>query len=191
MTRVREARSVLEEGGLVVYPTETAYGIGCNALDEEAIEMIYDAKQRPREKGLTVVCSSLEQVERHAYLEPEERKIVEELMPGPLTLIVDRKPDVPEMLNSDFAFRISSSELCRELSRDFPVVATSANISGRPARYSVQEISAELIEKVDLVIDHGKLDTSPTSTVAELVDGDIHVHRKGPFSKQELEEVIA
>ncbi len=190
MTGLEEARQVLADGGLVVYPTETAYGIGCDALNPDAIDRVYKAKQRPREKGLTVICSSLEQVENHASLNDSERRLVKELMPGPLTLVVEPKEHIPENLNTDFAFRVSSSELCRELASEFPVVATSANISGRETSYSVDQISRELLDEVDAVLDRGELGSSPTSTVAEVVDGDVEVHRTGPVSKSDIEEAI-
>lgn len=190
MTGVEEARRVLSYGGLVVYPTETAYGIGCDTLNPDAVESVYEAKQRPREKGLTVICSSLKQVENHARLTGSERRLVEELMPGPLTLVVEPKDHVPRGLNESFAFRVSSSELCRDLASDFPVVATSANISGRETSYSVDEISGELLDEVDAVLDRGALGPSPTSTVAEIADGELQVHRPGPVSRSDMEAVL-
>jgi len=190
VTGVEEARRVLADGGLVVYPTETAYGIGCDALNPDAVERVYEAKQRPRDKGLTVICSSLKQVENHASLTGLERRLVERLMPGPLTLVVEAKEHVPGNLNEGFAFRVSSSELCRDLASDFPVVATSANISGRETSYSVDEISGELLDEADAVLDRGGLEPSPTSTVAEITDGDIQVHRSGPVSGSDMEEVL-
>jgi L-threonylcarbamoyladenylate synthase len=190
VTGVEEARQVLADGGLVVYPTETAYGIGCDALNPDAVERVYEAKQRPREKGLTVICSSLKQVENHASLTSAERRLVERLMPGPLTLVVAPKEHVPGNLNESFAFRVSSSELCRDLASDFPVVATSANISGRETSYSVHEISEELLDEADALMDRGGLEPSPTSTVAEITDGDIQVHRSGPVSKSDMEAVL-
>ena len=110
MKIIEEAQRIMENGGLIVYPTETAYGIGCNALDKEAVEKVYDAKQRPKSKGLTVICSSLNQVEKYAELTEDERKLVEEFMPGPLTLVVEKKDNIPENLNDSFVFRISSAD---------------------------------------------------------------------------------
>ncbi len=190
MTGVEEARRVLADGGLVVYPTETAYGIGCDALNPDAVERVYEAKQRPRKKGLTVICSSLKQVENHASLTGLERRLAEKLMPGPLTLVVAPKEHVPGNLNESFAFRVSSSKLCRDLASDFPVVATSANISGRETSYSVHEISEELLDEADALMDRGGLEPSPTSTVAEITDGDIQVHRSGPVSRSNVEGVL-
>ena len=190
MNTIKEARKLMEEGGLIIYPTETAYGIGCNALDEEAVEKVYEAKQRPRSKGLTVICSSLEQVENYAELTKDERKLADAFMPGPLTLVVEKKQNVPDNLNDSFVFRISSSDTARELAKDFPIVATSANISGQSTSYRVEDISDELIEKVDMVLNEGELSEGPTSTIAEVMNGEILIHRKGPVTEEELRNVL-
>lgn len=187
---VGEAKRVLEKGGIVVFPTETAYGIAADALNEEAIEEVYRAKQRPREKGLTVIVDSLETAERYAEISKPERKIVEEFMPGPLTLVAEKKGSVPDSLNEKFVFRISSGEIARKLSEFGPVTATSANISGEDTSYSVEDISGDLLEKVDYVIDVGQLEKGPTSTIVEMEDGDVILHREGPIKKQEIVKVL-
>jgi L-threonylcarbamoyladenylate synthase len=188
--QVEDAKENIKKGGIVVFPTETAYGIAADATDEEAVEKVYEAKQRPRSKGLTAIVDSLETAERYAELDEVERKIVEEFMPGPLTLVAEKKDSVPENLNKDFAFRISPSKVSHELASKSPITATSANISGNETSYSVDDISEELLEKVDHVIDAGELEASPTSTIAEVVDGEVVVHREGPIKKKELEKVI-
>lgn len=187
---VEKARKVIEDGGIVIYPTETAYGIAADALNEEAIERVYEVKQRPREKPLTVIAHDLEQVEKYAELTPEERKIVEEFMPGPLTLVVEKKPEVPDVLNEKFVFRISSGETARELARDTPVTATSANISGEDTSYAVDDISPELKEKADFILDAGRLEEKETSTIAEVKNSEIVIHRRGPVTKEDLEKVL-
>ncbi|MFB6266004.1 MAG: L-threonylcarbamoyladenylate synthase [Candidatus Nanohaloarchaea archaeon] len=111
---VEKARDVIREGGIVIFPTETAYGIAADALNPEAVERVFEAKQRPREKGLTVIVDSLETAERYADLSDEERRIVEELMPGPLTLVSEKKDNVPHNLNEQFVFRVSSGKVASE-----------------------------------------------------------------------------
>ncbi|MFB6147304.1 MAG: L-threonylcarbamoyladenylate synthase, partial [Candidatus Nanohaloarchaea archaeon] len=174
----------------VVFPTETAYGIAADALNEDAVEKVYEAKQRPREKKLTVIVDSLETAEEHAELTDNERKVVEELMPGPLTLVVDKKPEVPDVLNDRFVFRIPGSELARKLAEYGPITATSANISGKDTSYSVEDISDELLEKTDYVIDVGELEPSATSTIAEVNNSDVVIHREGPVERGDIEEVL-
>lgn len=188
--QVEEAKQVLADGGLVIFPTETAYGLAAYALDPGAVERVYEAKQRPREKKLTAIVQSLEQAEEYAELTDAERKIVEEVMPGPLTLVAEKKPVVPGALNEEFVFRIPGSEVARELPEQGPVTATSANISGAETSYRVEDISRELREKVDYIIDAGELEPSETSTIAEVNNSDVVIHRKGPVTREEIEEVL-
>lgn len=187
--KIEKARKVIEKGGTVIFPTETAYGIAADATREEAVEKVYELKKRPRGKGLTVIVKSLEQAEKYADFSEDEKKIVEEFMPGPLTLIVEKKENVPDNLNEQFAFRISSSETARKLAENTPITATSANISGKETSYSVEDISDELKDKADYIIDAGELDEGPTSTIAELKD-DLVIHREGPIKKEEIQKVL-
>jgi L-threonylcarbamoyladenylate synthase len=188
--QVEEAKKMIEEGGIVVFPTETAYGIAADATDPKAVEKVYVAKQRPRSKGLTAIIDSLEAAEWYAELSEEEKKIVREFMPGPLTLVAEKKENVPDNLNEDFAFRISSGKVASELAKTGPITATSANISGNETSYRVEDISEELLEKADYVIDAGELDEGPTSTILELVNGEPVVHREGPIKKKEIEKIL-
>ena len=184
-----KALQTIKDGGLIVYPTETAYAIGGDALNEKVIDQVYEAKQRPKEKGLTVIVDSLETAEQYADLNEAEKALVDEFMPGPLTIVAEKKENVPEDLNDNFVFRISSSPIARELA-DRPLIATSANISGESTSYSVEEISDELLENVDFVLDKGRLPRGPTSTIVEIDGGEVFIHRKGPISKDEIEAVL-
>ena len=188
--QIEEAKKVIGKGGLVIFPTETAYGIAADATDREAVEKVYEAKKRPRSKGLTAIVDSLETAEKYAELSDRERKIIGEFMPGPLTLVTERKSSVPDKLNEDFAFRISSGEVADKLAEVGPITATSANISGEETSYSIEDISDELMEKVDYVIDIGELDDGPTSTIAAVREDGVKVFREGPIKKQELEKVL-
>ena len=187
--QIEEAKKAIRNGGIVVFPTETAYGIAADATDPEAIEKVYKAKNRPKSKGLTAIVDSLETAEKYADLNKDERKIVEEFMPGPITLVADKKEKVPNNLNEDFAFRISPSNVSSELASEGPITATSANISGNKTSYSIEDISEDLLDEVDYVIDVGRLDPSQTSTIVEIDSDEIILHREGPIKKQELEKV--
>lgn len=187
---LQEYRERLDEGKIGVYPTETAYGIAADALNEEAVEKVYKAKKRPKSKPLTTICHDLDQVEEHANLTEDERKLIEEFMPGPLTLVVEKKDHVPDNLNESFVFRIPGSETARKLAEKGPITATSANISGESTSYSVDDISDELLDKVDFVVDEGELSDGPTSTIAEVNNGEAVVHRRGPVSEKDLREVL-
>lgn len=187
---IEEAKQIIEDGGVVVFPTETAYGLAADALNPDAVEKVYEAKQRPRSKGLTAIVDSLETAEQYAELSEREKKVVKEFMPGPITLVSEKKENVPDNLNQDFAFRVSSGVVASQLAEVGPITATSANVSGKSTSYSVESISEELLEKVDGVIDRGELSDGPTSTIVEISDGDIIIHREGPISKDEIEDLF-
>jgi len=187
---LKAVKEKLKEGGIVVFPTETAYGVAADALNQEAVDKVYEAKQRPYEKGLTVIVDSLETAEEYAELSENEKKIIEEFMPGPITLVTEKKEEIPDNLNEKFVFRISSGDIADKLSEFGPITATSANISGKETSYSVEDISEELLNKVDYFIDAGELDQGPTSSIVELDNGEITVHREGPIKKEEIEKVL-
>ncbi|MDY6776522.1 MAG: L-threonylcarbamoyladenylate synthase [Candidatus Nanohaloarchaea archaeon] len=189
---INEAVEKIWSGGIVVYPTETCYGIGCDATDAEAVDRIYDLKDRPRDKGLTVVVGSLETAEEYAELSEEERSICRELMPGPLTLVAEKKDGVPGVLNEDFAFRIPGSETARRLAErsGVPLVATSANVSGEPSRYTVEDIEDAILESSDLVLDAGELERREPSTVIGLTGEGLKVYREGPVKREDVEAVL-
>lgn len=188
--QVEEAKEVLGNGGIVIFPTETAYGIAADATNPEAVEKVYELKERPREKGLTTIASSLSQVEEYAELSENEKEIVENFMPGPLTLVAEKKSHVPDGLNENFVFRISSSEIARTLAEDFPITATSANISGQETSYSVEDIDPGLRQRADYIIDVGELEHSPTSTIAEVNNSHLVIHRRGPITREQLKDVL-
>lgn len=190
MKDIEKAQEVIENGGTVIFPTETAYGIAADATNREAVKKVYEMKQRPRSKGLTTIVNSKEQGEKYTELGEEERKIVEQFMPGPLTLVTEKDSKLPDNLNEKFVFRISSSVLARALAANTPITATSANISGRKTSYSVEDISDELKEKADYIIDRGELDDSPTSTIAEVNNGELVIHREGPVKRSEIEKAL-
>lgn len=190
-TQIEAAVDALDDGGTVIYPTETCYGIGCDATAVDAVEEIYALKQRPRSKPLTCVVDSLEMAERYGELTERDRRLVRELMPGPVTLVVDRADALPEVVNPDLAFRIPDSEIAHRLTADLgaPVIATSANISGQPSSYAIEEIDERLRDGVDAVIDAGRLADRPSSTIVDLRDGTT-IYREGPVSRNAIEEAI-
>ena len=187
---LEKAKKVIENGGLVVFPTETAYGIAADATNAFAVEKVYEAKDRPRSKGLTTIVDSLGTAESYGDLSEEEKKVIKEFMPGPMTLVARKSEGLPPALNEDFVFRISSGEVASRLAEVGPITATSANISGEETSYSVQDISQALLDEVDYVLDAGELEASETSSIVEINNGEVEVHREGPVSKAELENVI-
>ena len=187
---LEKAKKVIENGGLVIFPTETAYGIAADATNAFAVEKVYEAKDRPRSKGLTTIVDSLETAESFGELSEEEKNVIDEFMPGPLTLVARKSEGLPPALNEDFVFRISSGEVASKLAEVGPITATSANISGESTSYSIDDISQELLESVDFILDAGELEASETSSIVEINNGEVEVHREGPVSKTELEKAL-
>lgn len=189
---VAAAAEVVAGGGTVIYPTETCYGIGCDATDPEAVSRVYELKDRPRERKLTVIVDSVATAERYAELTGDERALVERFMPGPLTIVAAKRETFPDLTNHDFAFRIPGNRAARTLAREagVPVVATSANVSGNPENYRVDDIAPRLRQGVDRILDAGELARQEPSTVIGIRDGEIIVHREGPVTRDELEAVL-
>ncbi|MFP4116541.1 MAG: L-threonylcarbamoyladenylate synthase [Candidatus Aenigmatarchaeota archaeon] len=189
---IEQAAKRMKDGETCIYPTETCYGLGTNALDEKAVKKIYNVKERDEEKKLSCLVPSLEEAEKYCNLSRNERKVCERFMPGPLTLVAEKKDNVPDLLNKDFVFRISSNKVANKLSEKagVPLVATSANFSGTEGRYSLGNISMVIKERVDVIIDHGKLKGEEPSTVVKVEDNEVKVFREGPVSKGEIERFL-
>jgi len=190
---IDKAIKAVKEGKIIIYPTETCYGIGTNALNEESIKRIYEIKNRSKEKKMSCLVSSIEQAERYCELNEKERRICEKFMPGPLTLIAEKKNKIPGILNKDFAFRISSNEIARKIPEKsgVPLVSTSANISGEDNPYEIEEISNVLKEKIDFIVDIGRLEKTPPSTLLKIENGKIKIFREGPISQKDIEKELS
>lgn len=189
---LEKAGEDMRNGMTCIYPTETCYGLGTNPLDREAIEKIRQIKNRPEEKKLSCIAASIEMAEEYCLLSEEERELCEEFMPGPLTLVTEKKDKVPDLLNDKFVFRISSNKKARKLSEsaEVPVVSTSANLSGAPSPYSIKDISRLVKEKVEYIIDAGELEPTDPSTVLELEDGEPKILREGPVSEGQIQKFL-
>ena len=187
-----KAEEVIREGGIVIFPTETAYGLAADATNEDAVEKIYELKNRPRSKGLTIIIDSMDKAFEYGDLKDDEVDVMDGLMPGPLTLVTEKPDDskLAENVNDDFVFRISPDEVAQKLSNNVPITATSANISGKATSYAVEDISESIRENVDYIVDKGRLPDRPTSSIVEISDGDVLVHRRGPIKKKEVENVL-
>jgi len=186
-----EAAALVRRGKLVAFPTETVFGLGADALNAEAVRGIFATKERPADNPLIVHLARANQIESvAARLPPAARRLAKRFMPGPLTLVTEKKERVPDNLNEKFVFRISSGEIADRLAERGPITATSANISGNDTSYSVEGINPELKDKAEYIIDRRELEESPTSSIAEIVDGEVVMHREGPINKSEIEKIL-
>lgn len=166
-TEIKEVIKVLESGGVVVYPTDTVYGLGANISSESAIEKVYSIKNRNYNKPLSICLSEIKDIAKIAYLEWGE-DLIKQILPGPFTILLKKKEHISELLTSGrekIGIRIPDNQICRQLTTKFPITTTSANLSGEPAPKSVDEVIMQLGDSVDLIIDGGKTQGIPSTVI--------------------------
>ncbi len=180
-----QAAEVLTQGGVIVYPTETAYGLGADYFNEEAIKKIYAIKQRQADKPLPVIVADLETAEKLVIFDDKIRQLVAQHWPGPLTVVLPFKLfGQKKHFLETLGLRISSNIFCLALSKIFanPIVSTSANISGQKAIYNVEQIKEQFSRcnvKPDLLINAGNLPLTLPSTIIKSENGKIKILRQG------------
>ncbi len=184
---VSEVVSVWWSGGLVVYPTDTVYGLGADAENEEAVLRVYEVKGRERDKPLTIAVSDFDMLEGYAVLNKVSRELVRHFLPGKVTFILPKTKRVPDSVNPKaIGVRIPNLDLTRDLIRSFgrAVTATSANRSGSPPKRDPREVAEEI--EVDLLLDYGVLPPSRPSTVVDLTGERPVLVREGDVPFEEI-----
>lgn len=189
---IREAAGLIREGKLVVYPTDTLYGLGCNALDEDAISAVFDVKKRDRGKPLSVTVCNLKMLRKYAVFDERAMRVMEPFLPSPVTFLVKKRmlPDSLTGGSDKVGVRIPEDRTALKLVMEagVPIVATSANISGRPSSETVEEALAQL-PAVDLFLDSGRRSGLP-STIVDLTLDPPEIVREGKKSSWEILRVI-
>lgn len=179
------AASALEDGELVVYPTETVYGLGGDALDPGTVERVFAAKRRNREKPLSMAVPDLETAFRYTTPTERERAFAEQFLPGPVTLVLERTSTVPDVLTAGrdrVGVRVPDHDIALALlDRVAPITATSANVSGESSARRVADLDDAIREAVAVVLDGGET-PGGGSTVVDVSRGEIH--RRGPLAEE-------
>lgn len=195
LNKIKEAAKCIKNGELVLFPTETVYGIGANALNEKAVNKIFEAKGRASDNPLIVHISDYYMLEDLVQnIGKVEQKLINKFWPGPLTIIFDRKKCVPNNVTAGLdtvGIRMPSNEIARRLieySR-FPIAAPSANISGRPSGTKIEDIIEELDGKVEYILDAGKTDIGVESTVIRVKDRRVHILRPGKITAEDIKKL--
>ena len=171
------AVDAIEAGEAVVYPTETVYGLGADATDPEAVGRVYEIKNRPRDKPLSVAFGDIDHATQ--YTEPTDRELafMREFLPGPVTVIVDRKLTLPDMLTDGdprIGVRVPANEIALQLCRAAgPITATSANRSGEPSVRQPADLPESVRQAVGAVIEASET-AGTESTVVDVSTGEIH-----------------
>lgn len=185
---LEEVLAILEHGGVIIYPTETSYGLGCDATNDDAVARIFRIKGRPEAKGLPILLPTLEGASRYVEVPDVAKRLAELYWPGPLNIVLKNTVDTPVSLRcaegDTQSVRVSSHPFAQALVRAFarPLVATSANVSGEDALYSldgVEKMFEHQSDKPDAVVHAGTLPVVPASSIVEVVDDEVRVLRKG------------
>lgn len=193
---LREVVEILNSDGVIIFPTETVYGIGGNALSNSVVDKVYEAKKRPRDKAVNILVANTDQIEKYAEITSDiERKIIQNFMPGPITLILKKKPNFGDYFTQDddtIGVRIPNQKIINAIldKIDYPLIAPSANISGRESGVEASVIAEDFKDSVDAIIDGGKATLSRSSTIVKIVDGEVLIVREGNISKEEILKII-
>lgn len=190
------AASIIRGGGLVAFPTETVYGLGADAMNENAVRRIYEAKGRPADNPCIVHVDSRKMLDRIAGgVADKADRLIERFWPGPLTLVFERKSEVAPSVSaglSTVAVRMPANRIALELISvsNSPIAAPSANISGRPSPTCASHVLDDLDERVDLVLDGGTTNIGIESTVLDLTVEPPLILRPGWITREALNTVI-
>ena len=181
---------ILAAGGAVVLPTETVYGLFAQALNEEAVERVYELKRRPRDKALNLNVASIEEIYAFSKNQPSYLKqLYQAFLPGPLTIILQANDRVPTWINSGMetvGFRIPKHSVTLDLIRKYgPLIGPSANLSGKASGTSFQQIVMDFQEQVSGVEDDAAL-TGQDSTILDLSGEKAHILRQGAITREDI-----
>jgi len=187
---IREAAATIFKGGLVVYPTDTVYGLGCHPFDKEAVNKVSDVKRRSK-GNFPVLVGSIEKAKELGEVDGNAETLALRFWPGPLTIVVSSRAEFPPaIVGTDrmVGLRIPGRKDTLDLISmcGGSLVGTSANISGAPSTTRAEEALKTFEGKVDLVLDGGSLSKSPESTVVRVAGNHVDILREGAISRQEI-----
>lgn len=180
--------TVLKKGGLVIFPSDTVYGLLVDATNEEAVKKLIAFKNRPLGKAISVFIADINNIDNYVSVDQKQQSTLHQLLPGPFTMVLPSKHVTSKLLESEkgtLGIRIPDYDLIRQLVKNYgkPITATSANLAGRSSHYSIDSLLKELPkgkqDLVDLIVDAGKLPRNKPSTVLDLTQLEIKVLRKG------------
>ena len=197
----KTVNGVLSRGGLIIYPTETCYGVGVDATNPNAVKKLLTYKKRPEGKAISIAVSNQQMAEKYVELNETAKNIYQEFLPGPVTVISKSKNIVADGIEAEddtIGVRIPKYEFTLKLIKAFgkPITATSANSSGKKTPYKINDILENISEKqkglIDLILDNGELEHNPPSTVIDTTKEQMKVLRRGQMSMGKLvnEQII-
>ena len=189
------AIDILNHCGLVAFPTDTVYGLAARAFDEDCIERLYVVKGRKHTKAIALLMSKVEQLDQVAVeINETAWRLAEHFWPGPLTLILNRHPSLPEILSPEPTIGIRVPDHPNALAlmdHTGPLAVTSANLSGQDPTSTAKGVLAQLDRRIHLIIDGGQTPGGVPSTVVDCTTPEIKILRPGPLSLHQLKSVLA
>jgi len=192
---IPHALEILKRGGLVAFPTDTVYGVGALAFDGKAIESIYIAKDRPVEKAIPILIGGPEDLEKVTVDVPTiAAKLAARFWPGPLTLIVPKHPNLPEVVSAGptVGVRVPDHPIARVLlTAAGPMAVTSANISGMDSPKTAEDVNRQLNGRIPLILDGGETPGGVPSTVVDCTGAETVILREGPVTMDDIQAALA
>lgn len=195
-SELKNINNCLKNGGIVIFPTETVYGIGALATNESAVDNIFIAKGRANDNPLIVHLSNVNEIGKYAYISNDiEQKLINSFMPGPFTIILKKKEIIPNNVSAGLntvGIRIPSNYIANKILsyNNLPIAAPSANVSGRPSGTNISDIIYEFNDKVDYIIDGNSTDIGLESTVVKVINNIPVILRPGFITKEDILSVI-
>jgi len=188
---IQKTAKMVKNGGLVVYPTDTVYGLGCDPFNIRAVKRVFKVKGERKEKPLPILASDIKCIEKIAHISERARKIAAKHWPGPLTLVVLKKPVLPDIVTSELAsvgVRIPNHTIAVQLINlcDGLLVGTSANKTGKKPPTTAQEATKQLGREVDIVLDGGPTPLGQESSIVDLTSEKPKMLRAGPLKLEDI-----
>ena len=168
--KVERVIELLKKGGVMIYPTDTIYGLGCDIFNKKAIEKIYQLKKRERKKPLSIICADIKEVAKYAIIQDYAYRLMKKYLPGPYTFILKAKNKMPKTFlskNRTVGIRIPANQICLEIAQKLgnPIITTSLNVSGEEVMADPKELSKEMQNKIDIIINSGPLPKEASSII--------------------------
>ena len=185
----------LMDGELVVYPTETVYGIAADIFNQKAVKNLYLKKNRPFDMPLSVAVADKDMVETIAVMTRPVEKLIDAFLPGPLTIITRKDPSVPDIVTSmsqKVGIRIPDNKVALELIKEFggPIIATSANLHSHPDSVGIDTAIDDFGDSVKTYLDNGPCTLGKPSTIVWIMDDKVEVIRQGEITQKQIEDVL-
>lgn len=183
MRWIKKAAEILHQGGVIIYPTDTVYGLGCDLFNKKGIERIYDIKKRDRKQPLSFICSDLKDISQYAQVSDFAYKVMKRLLPGPYTFILKASRVVPKIIipkRQTTGIRVPDNRICMALVAELghPIISTSVKNDEGEVITNPEEMEKRYHHVVDMVLDGGISATTPSS-VLNLVDDVVEIIRIG------------